>query len=406
MKCFLFFSALFLTLSSAYAEIIDRQGKGFLETNQGALVLHLKGSPYERGQQHGKLLKEQIQQNISAFLEGPKSALHSDRATRFKQQLPELIAHTPKTLMEEMQGIADGSGCAFEKVLLLNLFPELFHCSAIVAADEATKDGALYHVRVLDYAVGKGLQKTAVLMVERPDDGIPFLNVTYAGFVGSVTGMNAHKIAVGEIGGQGYGSWDGIPMAFLMRQILERSSNLEDAKDILLSSPRTCEYFYIISDGNQNTSIGAYATKEQIKWIERGSLCAFLAIGAQTTGTECGCSCSTEQTPHQTILYRSDRSIAALLQQQPHHCLLLTGLTHPERYPILADRLLKHSGSIDEKILQQVIKGPAGKLSNLHNAIFLPQQLKVWIAHAGTNDEPAYTQPYTEFSLDLFLRAE
>lgn len=42
---------------SVCAEIVQGEGNGFLEEIQGSKVLHLKGSPYEMGFQHGKLSK-------------------------------------------------------------------------------------------------------------------------------------------------------------------------------------------------------------------------------------------------------------------------------------------------------------------------------------------------------------
>ena len=66
-----------------------------------------------------------------------------------------------------------------------------------------------------------------MLTVAEPEGKIPFVNVTYAGFVGSVTGMNAKKISIGEMGGKGLGHWDGVPMAFLVRMVLEEA---EDAR--------------------------------------------------------------------------------------------------------------------------------------------------------------------------------
>ena len=64
-----------------------------------------------------------------------------------------------------------------------------------------------------------------MLTVAEPDGKIPFVNVTYAGFVGSVTGMNAEKVSIGEMGGKGLGHWDGVPMAFLVRMVLEEADD-------------------------------------------------------------------------------------------------------------------------------------------------------------------------------------
>ncbi|NTU89040.1 MAG: hypothetical protein HGA54_03905 [Actinobacteria bacterium] len=82
---------------------------------------------------------------------------------------------------------------------LANLFPELFHCSGFAIFGKATVDGHLYHGRILDYLRGMGLEQNAVVMVFRPDRGNAWVNVGYAGFIGSVTAMNEKGIAIGEV---------------------------------------------------------------------------------------------------------------------------------------------------------------------------------------------------------------
>jgi hypothetical protein len=311
-----------------------------------------------------------------------------------------------------MQGLAEGAEIPIEKIIALNLFPEMFHCSGITVFGNASKNGELYHARVLDYSVGKHLQSTAVLQVVEPAKGIAYLNVSYAGFIGSITGMNCEKIAIGEIGGLGYGSWQGIPMAFLLREILENASSIEEVKSILQASPRTCEYYYVFSDGKTNENIGVYATKNQLCYIEPSKTYALIAPSPiQENPTfnrehdKCVLGdCRVENTPFQTLLFENDGRLAMLFRKQPSDCLLLTGYPHPERYPVLVHRILENYGSIDEKALIDIIKCPVARDSNLHNAIFKPSELKVWISHAGPNDEPACDQEYREWDLSSLLK--
>lgn len=374
---------------------------GSLATKNGQWILRLSGTPYEMGYQHGKLLREEIERNIATYLENPP-ADEADRAkaTSFAQALPNLLSFVPKRFQEEMKGIADGSGIPLKKILTLNLFPEMFHCSGITASQEATIGGALYHARILDYSVGKKLQETAVLMFVKPNEGASFVNVSYAGFIGSVTGMNSHKIAMGEIGGDGYGNWNGIPMSFLIRDILERATTLEEARNILTSSPRTCEYYYIVSDGKSNQSFGCYATLDQIHFIEPGTTYAMAA----STNPEKAFLTPSSTSPYQTLLLQEDKTHIGLIHQQLPHCVMMTGFKHPERYPIMAERMEKNYGKIDVQKLMEIIKSPVSRPSNLHNAIFAPAELKLWVSHAGPNDEPACDQPYFEFSFEELSR--
>src|SRR5256885_6998318 len=108
---------------------------------------------------------------------------------------------------------------------------------------------------------GLALEQTAVGRFSRPDGGrTAWVNVGYAGFVGSVTAMNEKGISVGEMGGRGYGAWDGKPMAQLIREVMERASTLDQAVEIMRKGPRTCEYYYVIADRNAKTAVGIGAT--------------------------------------------------------------------------------------------------------------------------------------------------
>ena len=63
------------------------------------------------------------------------------------------------------------------------------------------------------------------------------MNVTYAGFIGSVTGMNARQVAIGEMGGRGLGQWAGTPMALLLRMALEEAGDLDAAIAVFRTAP-------------------------------------------------------------------------------------------------------------------------------------------------------------------------
>jgi hypothetical protein len=55
--------------------------------------------------------------------------------------------------------------------------------------------------------------------------------------------MNDQQLCLGEMGGCGEGAWYGKPMAQLVREVMERSSTLDEALDFMRRTPRTCEYY-------------------------------------------------------------------------------------------------------------------------------------------------------------------
>ena len=367
-----------------------------------APVLYLEGTPYERGVQHGSAMKEKIHANLGGFIDNPEMK-QNERVQEFLSHLPQMLPYIPQHFMEEMQGVAEGADVPFQKILIMNLFPEMFHCIGIGVQGKATHDGSLYHVRVLDYGVGKDLQHSAVLMVVKPEGKHAYMTVGYAGFIGTVTGMNEKKIAIGEIGGDGYGYWDGLPMSFLLREILETCATLEEAKELLARAPRTCEYYYVISDGNEEKMVGVYATASQLHFIEPGQNYALLA--PPNLPKNYGDSGENDKfflngfdhylTDCQLRVHDASGQLAALFNYQPQNCIVLRGFGYPERYPIVVNRILDSYGFIDHLTLQNMIRPPATNETNLHNAIFHPSTLEAWVSHAGLDGSPASLQPYT-----------
>lgn len=411
MKAYFFFGFISLTITS-FSDLIDKNGKGYLESKNEQVILHVEGSSYERGYQHGTLLKEKVLKNIDRFITPLDHPNSPERVKEFLKNIPTLLSYTPSHIKEEMQGLADAVEVSVEKVYALNLFPELFHCSAIAILPEAAAQNELLHVRVLDYGVGKGLQDTSVLCICRPDNKHAYLSVTYAGFIGCITGMNEQKIALGEMGGSGYGSCNGLPMAFIMKEVLENASSLEEAKKMFTDLPRTCEYYYLVSDGNSKEALGIYATNSQIHFIEPGANYALLA--PKNIPSEYGkdglngkfflpdfelVSC-----PHRTTLLDQNKNPIGNFFSQLDGTIVMTGFNRPERFDYLLDDLESSYGNVDASILMKMLNENSTHTSNLHNAIFLPESLEVYICHAGKNNEPAFTQEYHFFSLVELLQ--
>lgn len=362
-----------------------------LEIINDQKIMHLKGSPYMIGYQHGSLLKNEIAANIERFITPMFSSnrVQPPVIPQFIQAVPQILTHIPNDFFEEIHGMAAATGLPFFKIILLNLFPEMFHCTGITVNGDATTNGELYHVRVLDYAAGNGLQHTSVLAIVEPDQGQPFLNVTYAGFIGSVTGMNQAKIAIGEIGGKGYGYWDGLPMAFLLRQILQNATSLEEVKETLENTARTCEYYYVFSDGKTGESLACYATPTILQFIAPGESYYKSPPIKNTFETPLITPSSpTTISSSETLFHQLKDTITILRDDQ---------------YDILNSRLLENYGHLSVEDLKETIKQPIAHQANLHNAIFAPETLDVWISHAGKNNEPACDEPYQHFNLTNLL---
>src|SRR4051812_9955615 len=193
----------------AGSRTIARCGAGFLEEVDGAKVLHVKGTPYEMGYQQGALLRVEIRELVRFLFEvkakgatievggikllDPKRAIAGIAATQ--------KAFLPGRFSEELRGVADGAGMDLRDVTAANFIPELFHCSGFAIGGSATKDGTLYHGRVLDYGCDWRLQGHALVTGAEPEGGIPFVNRTYARFIRSVPRLEPRGGSIRGSGG-------------------------------------------------------------------------------------------------------------------------------------------------------------------------------------------------------------
>jgi len=349
--------------------VVAREGNGRLEIVDGTRVLVLKGTPEEMGHQHGVLLKKNVRQLVDHILFGVGVGSSFDQGKwvfgEIEAAQARLSPFMDERYLREMDSLASAAGLPREEVRLANYFPELFHCSGFALFGKATVGGRLYHGRILDYLRGMGLEQSAVVMVLQPDRGNAWVNVGYAGFIGSVTAMNEKHVAIGEMGGKGEGHWDGKPMAELVREVMERANTLDEAVEIMRKGPRTCEYYFVISDANSNRAVGIAATADKFETILPGQSHPLL--------------------PHAV----------------PDAVLMSAG----DRYEELARRVQANYGKLDADGARDLMKRPVCMTSNIHCALFAPDTLDFWVANADSQNVAAHTR-FTHYNLAELLQAE
>ncbi|CAE7623767.1 dcd1B, partial [Symbiodinium sp. KB8] len=181
-------------------------------------VLHLRGSAFEMGQQYGSLMREEI---IQLF---PDMYTYIDeQIDNFLEKLPESIRkaieeygvpaalqitvdatspYTPQHWFDLINGMSNTSGVNVTDIHRLILFPELVKaaCTNIGAWGAATASGTdLLALRALDFGLDKPLNKFPVLLNFHPTDGGASHSVlSWAGFLGTITGMSSSGMAVTE----------------------------------------------------------------------------------------------------------------------------------------------------------------------------------------------------------------
>jgi pimeloyl-ACP methyl ester carboxylesterase len=338
-------------------------GHGRLLWQKGRRVVLLSGSPEEIGRAHGELLAPLILETIDSYvhLVGAVETLRSGRffPGEMEKALTRLKPHIPLRQRRELRALAKAlPKIPQREVWLANILPEYFHCSGFALFGKATKKGVLLHGRVLDYMTAIGLQDAACLFVVQPDDGFAFANVGYAGFVGSVTGMNLAGVSLGEMGGGGRSKWNGVPMASLMRKALETCETLGEVKALFQQGPRTCEYYYVFADAKGPGAVGVAATPEKIEFMGAG-------VGHPLLG----------------------RGI-------PDVVVLSAG----RRLQELRARIEKGYGEFTPQSALRLMDRPVAMQSNLHNALMVPGEGLLYVANANRT-RPAAETNYVRYDL-------
>jgi isopenicillin-N N-acyltransferase-like protein len=209
-------------------------------------VIVLEGSARERGRIHGEALKPTIRDFVGIW----KSQLHKATGMHPDRYLDRFLAETEllaaverwtPDLLEEVNGIAEGSGIELNTILALQLVDEEWwyrreqaslvsdpggeHCSALGVFDR--RDLAPVVAQNLDVnAFYDGYQ--AVLHIKEPASPIEAFVFTTAGFI-AMNGVNNKGIGICcNALLQLNHARDGLPVAFVHRGVLAQST-LDDA---------------------------------------------------------------------------------------------------------------------------------------------------------------------------------
>lgn len=186
-------------------------------------VIHLEGQAYERGRHYGARAAAAIARNVETYLRLVEfhSGLGREAALAAAgPYAPILEAHTPD-LLSEMQGIADGAGCDFLDIVLLNARSELMRtmdeCTALAAGPRATARGQVLLGQNWDWYTA--LQSEPVLLRIRQPHKPDLLTLAEAGQLAKI-GMNRAGLGVclNFLSHADHGQ--GVPVHVILRQML------------------------------------------------------------------------------------------------------------------------------------------------------------------------------------------
>jgi len=239
-------------------------------------VAVVKGTPYEMGYQLGTLLKDDIKVTLTYFL----GAAQHEAPQLYSDQMLDKAWETnapfiDERVKEEMKGIAAGSGIDIKLFQRSHIIPVIstYSCSGVAVWGKGTANGHTLHIRNLDFTMDAKLQDHPVVVIYVPNEGTPHVNVSFAGYIASHTGMNANHLVFGEKGESPRSEMPydikGTHFSFLFRQMMYDTKTLDDILNTIKTTPLIKRYFLFFSDGNKATQGGAkvlVSTPDEVKY--------------------------------------------------------------------------------------------------------------------------------------------
>jgi isopenicillin-N N-acyltransferase-like protein len=274
---------------------ITRLGQGRLERRSGNLVLFLKGSPYEMGYQHGRLLKDEIHSGTAALYRDPVSMEASlrDKPVWLKSLLLKYLEYkvygpiernTPPEYLAELKGMADGADISFHDMFIASFFSDLTmamvpgvitkkaktmglvgECSSMAVSGPATIDGKLLFGRNTDYSGQGRWGPNQTVVFYQPDQGYRYVKVSTAGLIKCNSAMNEKGLVVGGHF-MGFDGSDpaGESFSVLENEIMRKAATLDQALELLKTTRRGGSFGLVVADGNSGQAAAVEATSRQI----------------------------------------------------------------------------------------------------------------------------------------------
>ncbi len=378
-------------------------------------IVWLSGSPYEMGLQHAQLLHDELAEGLAEVHSNPLLAAFLRIAQRDglidlarSQSYPEIL--------EECEGLAAGAsdiGFGIDECLLLNFgdvlveylrygTPEIEDltpgCTQIVANGEATRDGHLYHARMLDWMDIGFILRHPVIFVRRPTGGIPHVVVGFPANLSAYTGMNAEGVVVAsnETHPRDNEVHDrtGRSHVQMVSRLLATARSLEDAETFLRAQNHITLEQIVVSHGDTAKVFELAPTAQSERPLDHGLVWAVNHFVGDTTA-----NLDLDPAPEHSSV-RAMR-LEQLLGRDAEDTLY--GRLDPDALVrVLRDRVDAESGV---ESAADVFEDGRTLATNgsLFAVVFDPAALRFWVAAGG---KPVPTQPFVGYSLRTLLDSE
>ncbi|MFC4164600.1 C45 family autoproteolytic acyltransferase/hydrolase [Epilithonimonas zeae] len=226
--------------------------QNYLTKNKQQLwELYIKGNPLQLGYNNGALTQDLMQKQEDIFF----SKVEGFVPSKFKQKLlrsflkwynRKMYLNVRDDFQAELYGLSQYSSGKYDFIapkFLRNMYLHGAHdighamqdlmmvgCSSLAVWNENSIDGDLLIGRNFDFYVGDDFAKNKLIEFVEPEDGIPYMSISWPGMIGVVSGMNKEGITVTINAGKSKIPLTAkTPISLVTREILQYAKNIDGA---------------------------------------------------------------------------------------------------------------------------------------------------------------------------------
>lgn len=366
-------------------------GNNFLLKNKHRFwEMYIEGDPLQRGLISGALSQKLVLKQEAAFL----SKLREMVPSRFKQRLlsqflkiynRKVYRYVPDEYQAEIYGLSqyvspdyDHIATPFRRSLYLHAAHDIGHaltdlalvgCTSFAVWGDRTDDGSLLIARNMDFYAGDDFAQDKIVMFIKPDDGYPFMSVSWAGMAGVLSGMNMEGLTVTiNAGKSDMPLIAKMPVSLLAREILQYAATIDEAVAIA----RQREVFV-----SESILVGSTADGKAVIIEVSPKKFGVYRVGINVEQIICS-------NHFQSEAYKNDKNNIATINdshsQYRHERMQQLLQEHKMIDPVKAVEIIREREGLNGAAIGYGNEKAINQLLAHHSVVFKPQQRLVWVS--------------------------
>lgn len=351
--------------------------------------LYIKGNPLQLGYNNGALTQPLMQKQEDIFF----SKVEDFVPSKFKQWLlrgvlkwynRKMYLNVREDFQSEIYGLSRYSSDQFDFIapkfrrsMYLHGAHDIGHamqdlmlvgCSSLAVWNENTEDGDLLIGRNFDFYVGDDFAEDKIIEFVEPEEGIPYMSVTWGGMVGVVSGMNKEGLTVTINAGKSKIPLVAkTPISLVTREILQFAKNTDEAIEIAKKRKVFVSESIMVGSANDKNAViievspdnfGVYKVENSSKLL---------------------CTNHFQSEPYQNDK-RNVRQIAESHSEYRYEKLQEILTDNPKMNPVKMAELLRNRSGLKNQSIGYGNEKALNQLLAHHAVVFSPQKKLVWVS--------------------------